>query len=129
MELSPRKQAVLAAVTSAYIKTGEPIGSKALTLLLKNAPSSATLRSEMSELCDALVNKTDLSADEKLSGHAEWMNGLYTKYGDVKPSQAEEIIKREIGAVFEQVLLDAGVYKRDEKGKEAFIRFVCALEK
>ena len=52
MELSPRKQAVLAAVTSAYIKTGEPIGSKALTLLLKNAPSSATLRSEMSELCD-----------------------------------------------------------------------------
>ena len=57
------------------------------------------------------------------------MNGLYTKYGDVKPSQAEEIIKREIGAVFEQVLLDAGVYKRDEKGKEAFMRFVSVLEK
>lgn len=52
MELSPRKQAVLAAVTKAYIETGEPIGSKALTLILKNAPSSATLRSEMSELCD-----------------------------------------------------------------------------
>ena len=129
MELSPRKQAVLAAVTSAYIKTGEPIGSKALTLLLKNAPSSATLRSEMSELCDALVNKTDLSADEKLSGHADWMKELYAKYGDVKPSQAEVIIKREIGAVFEQVLLDAGVYKRDEKGKEAFMRFVSVLEK
>ena len=89
----------------------------------------ARLADEMSELCDALVNKTDLSADEKLSGHAEWMNGLYTKYGDVKPSQAEEIIKREIGAVFEQVLLDAGVYKRDEKGKEAFMRFVSVLEK
>lgn len=52
MELSPRKQAVLAAVTSAYIKTGEPIGSKALTLILKNAPSSATLRNEMNELCE-----------------------------------------------------------------------------
>ena len=89
----------------------------------------ARLADEMSELCDALVNKTDLSVDEKLSGHAEWMNGLYTKYGDVKPSQAEEIIKREIGAVFEQVLLDAGVYKRDEKGKEAFMRFVSVLEK
>ena len=35
MELSPRKQAVLAAVTKAYIKTGEPVGSKALTALLK----------------------------------------------------------------------------------------------
>lgn len=52
MELSPRKQAVLAAVTKAYIKTGEPVGSKALTALLKNAPSAATLRNEMSELCD-----------------------------------------------------------------------------
>lgn len=89
----------------------------------------ARLADEMKKLCDALVNKTDLSADEKLSGHAEWMNGLYAKYGDVKPSQAEEIIKREIGAVFEQVLLDAGVYKRDEKGKEAFMRFVSVLEK
>lgn len=52
MELSPRKQAVLAAVTSAYIKTGEPIGSKALTTVLKNAPSSATIRNEMNELCE-----------------------------------------------------------------------------
>lgn len=52
MELSPRKRAILAAVTKAYIETGEPIGSKALTLMLKNAPSSATLRNEMSELCE-----------------------------------------------------------------------------
>lgn len=52
MELSPRQKAVLAAVTKAYIKTGEPIGSKALMSLLKNAPSSATLRNEMSELCE-----------------------------------------------------------------------------
>lgn len=52
MELSPRKQAVLKAIVKAYIETGEPIGSKNLTLLLKDAPSSATLRNEMSELCE-----------------------------------------------------------------------------
>lgn len=52
MELSPRKQAVLAAVAKTYIKTGEPVGSKALNAILKNSPSSATLRNEMSELCD-----------------------------------------------------------------------------
>lgn len=52
MELSPRKQAVLAAVTKTYIKTGEPVGSKALNAILKNSPSSATLRNEMSELCE-----------------------------------------------------------------------------
>ena len=52
MELSPRKQAVLKAIVTAYIKTGEPVGSKNLTALLENAPSSATLRNEMSELCE-----------------------------------------------------------------------------
>lgn len=51
MELTPRKQAVLKAVVKAYIETGEPIGSKILTELLENAPSSATLRNEMNELC------------------------------------------------------------------------------
>ena len=52
MELSPRKQAVLKAVIKSYIETGEPIGSKNLIALLENAPSSATIRNEMSELCE-----------------------------------------------------------------------------
>lgn len=52
MELTPRKQAVLKAIIKAYIKTGEPIGSKNLVALLENAPSSATIRNEMSELCE-----------------------------------------------------------------------------
>ncbi len=50
MELSPRKKAVLSAIVRSYIETGEPIGSKNLMTLLENAPSSATLRNEMSEL-------------------------------------------------------------------------------
>ena len=63
MELSPRKQAVLAAVTKAYIATGEPVGSKALAAMLKNAPSSATLRNEMSELCElGLLSQPHTSA-------------------------------------------------------------------
>ena len=52
MELTPRKQAVLKAIVKAYTETGEPIGSKNLTALLDNAPSSATLRNEMSDLCE-----------------------------------------------------------------------------
>lgn len=63
MELSPRKQAVLKAIVKAYIETGEPIGSKNLTLLLENAPSSATLRNEMSELCElGLLHQPHTSA-------------------------------------------------------------------
>lgn len=51
MQLSNRKLAVLSAVIKNYIQTGEPVGSKALTELLENAPSSATLRNEMNALC------------------------------------------------------------------------------
>ena len=49
-ELSPRKQAILKAVIDAYIETGEPIGSKALTQNKRFELSSATIRNEMAEL-------------------------------------------------------------------------------
>lgn len=52
MGLTPRKQAVLKAIVKNYIETGEPVGSKMLTGLLENAPSSATLRNEMNALCN-----------------------------------------------------------------------------
>lgn len=51
VELTPRKCAILAAVVKYHIATGEPVGSKWLTGVLENAPSSATLRNEMSDLC------------------------------------------------------------------------------
>lgn len=93
MELSPRKQAVLAAVTKAYIETGEPIGSKALTALLKNAPSAATLRNEMSELCDmGLLAQPHTSAGRipTSSGFKLYVNSLMT------PEKLSDGMKRRI---------------------------------
>ena len=52
MELTPRKKAIIAAIVKAHIEQGEPIGSKLLAQTLDNSPSSATLRNEMSELCE-----------------------------------------------------------------------------
>lgn len=52
MELTPRKKQILAEIVRAHIETGEPIGSKILAARLPNAPSTATLRNEMSELCE-----------------------------------------------------------------------------
>lgn len=46
--LSQRKEKILAAVVEAYIKTGEPVGSKGLAELL--GVSSATVRNEMADL-------------------------------------------------------------------------------
>lgn len=81
MELSPRKQAVLKAVINAYIKSGEPIGSKNLTALLENAPSSATLRNEMSELCElGLLSQPHTSAGRVPThkGYSMYVRSLMT---------------------------------------------------
>ena len=38
-----------------------------------------------------------------------------------------EILLEEIGQVFKNVLVDAGVYKCTEEGREAFSRFIKAV--
>ncbi|MBO6301858.1 MAG: UDP-glucose--hexose-1-phosphate uridylyltransferase [Ruminiclostridium sp.] len=85
----------------------------------------ARLAPELELLEKALVEKADISADEKLAGHAEWLKDVIACHPEADAGNAETILKAEIGAVFEQVLLDAGVYKRDEAGQAAFERFIA----
>ncbi len=49
-ELSERKKLILKAITDAYIRSGEPVGSKYLSEDEQIACSSATIRNEMAEL-------------------------------------------------------------------------------
>ena len=65
---------------------------------------------ELALLKDAILQDRDLRADETLQKHADWAEELKTRY-TFKPENAEEILKQEVGAVFMQVLEDAGVYK------------------
>jgi heat-inducible transcriptional repressor len=51
--LSERKRLILKAIVDAYIRTGEPIGSKALVCALEQAVSSATIRNDMADLAAA----------------------------------------------------------------------------
>ena len=50
MELSARKEKILAAVCGAYVLTGDPVGSKLIAAEL--GVSSATVRNDMAELSD-----------------------------------------------------------------------------
>lgn len=50
MEMDKRKHQILTAVVRAYIRTGEPVGSKALIESGSLGVSSATVRNEMSDL-------------------------------------------------------------------------------
>lgn len=52
MELSKRKELILAAIVEFYIATGEPSGSKLIVTALPFAVSSATVRNEMAELSE-----------------------------------------------------------------------------
>lgn len=45
----------------------------------------------------------------------------------IDASNIDEIIHTEIGLVFQQVLEDAGVYKCTPEGRNAFMKFVDAV--
>lgn len=87
----------------------------------------ARLKNEMELLADAILKGSDLRSDDMLASHADWVEDFLPKYDEVNAENIMDILEKEIGIVFMQVLTDAGVYKRTEEGKEAFLRFVNSL--
>ena len=63
MELSERRQRILAAIVEQFIASGEPVGSKALCNLFELSISSATIRNEMAALAElGLIEQPHTSA-------------------------------------------------------------------
>lgn len=84
----------------------------------------ARLKGEMAELADALVSGKDISANENIAKHREWVDTFKDRYDRIDETNVHQILRDEIGDVFAKILECAGVYKRDEAGKAAFLRFV-----
>lgn len=84
------------------------------------------LKYELSALQDAILQGKDVRADEALKKHADWVDALKEKY-TFTPQNTEQILQQEVGAVFEQVLEDAGVFKCTPEGRNAFLRFCNSL--
>ena len=82
------------------------------------------LKGEMDSLRTALLEGRDIRQDEVLSKHADWVDEFMTRHREFNKDNAEEIIKLEIGLVFSEVLIDAGVYKDDENGRKGMLRFI-----
>ncbi len=87
----------------------------------------ARLKDEMSKLETAILQGLDIRKDEVLSKHADWVDEILTKYDDINKDNIDKIIKKEIGIVFSKVLEHAGVFKRDEKGISAFLKFAGSI--
>ena len=84
------------------------------------------LKGELAALREAILSGSDIRADETLAKHADWVDELKTRH-TFTVENTEQLLRQEVGAVFEQVLEDAGVYKTDKAGREAFLRFVQAV--
>ncbi len=84
------------------------------------------LKGELKQLADAIVAGSDIAADAVLAKHAPWVEELKTRH-TFTADNALDVLLQETGRVFAGVLEDAGVYKNTPAGKEAFLRFVEAV--
>lgn len=82
----------------------------------------ARLKNELAVLGEKMVKGEGLRADPLTASHAEWAERIMQE-NEVTADNVTDILQREVGLVFAQVLEHAGVYKRTEEGKKAFLRF------
>ena len=84
------------------------------------------LKGELTALAEAVAAGKDIRGDEVLGKHADWVDELKQQY-TFTPDNALDLILKETGKVFAQVLEDAGVYKNTPEGRAGFNRFVVAV--
>ncbi len=82
----------------------------------------ARLKSEMELVSSMILAGEKLSSDERTQKHEAWYLAFADKY-EFTEENVMDILHFEIGKTFVRVLEDAGVYKRTEKGMEAFAKF------
>ena len=86
----------------------------------------ARLKEELAAVAKCLATGSGLRVNELTAKHADWAEGFVRKYTITKEN-ALDIVQKETGLVFAQVLEHAGVYKRTAEGKAAFLRFLNAV--
>ena len=84
------------------------------------------LKNELHALKEAILAGEELSQNELLSKHEDWVRELSRRYS-FTGENTMDILLAEVGRVFEQVLEDAGVYKCTPEGRARFLRFVDAV--
>lgn len=78
------------------------------------------LKDELAE-----VGKHILGASNEMKEyHRVWADEIKQNHPEATAENITEIVNQETGRVFARVLEDAGVYKRNKQGQEAFMRFV-----
>lgn len=85
----------------------------------------ARLKDELENLADYLIYPNlNIEREESLIKHIDWFHYLKRKYSNINKNNVDNILKEEVGKKFMSVLEHAGVFKGDDKGRKAFIRFL-----
>lgn len=87
------------------------------------------LKNEMTQI-SALIARGEIEKMKDLSSlaqHYKWAKSFIDDYEEFGPDDVMDILLEEIGQTFTNVLLSCGVFKHDEPGKDAFLRFIYKL--
>lgn len=84
------------------------------------------LDTELNQIIEEMnKEKIYIAEDSDLKKHEDWIKTMRGRYGtNMSADQARQIIRHEVGAKFTNVLEDAGVYKTDDEGRAAFVKFM-----
>jgi UDPglucose--hexose-1-phosphate uridylyltransferase len=83
----------------------------------------ARLIEELNTLKECLIGKENIEKYEELQPFVNWYNYIKDKYMGL-PVDYQEVLRQETGKVFERILSDAGVFKQDSRGLNAFEDFI-----
>lgn len=83
----------------------------------------ARLKEELSAVAQCLVSGKSLREREQTAKHADWAEGFAPQY-HITQDNVFDIVRKEAGLVFARALEHAGVFRRDEMGRAAFLRFL-----
>ena len=83
----------------------------------------ARLKEEMSLLEEAVVSGADISKNEKIAKHLDWINEINSRT-NITAENCEKVLRDEIGKVFADILCQCGVFDRNENGKKQFLKFI-----
>ena len=85
------------------------------------------LQKELDLLEEYIADGGEIASNEQIAKHAEWAADFAPLLRGRSRELVRTVLEEEVGRVFTHVLEDAGVFKRDDAGRAAFLRFIATL--
>lgn len=88
----------------------------------------ARLKKDLEELEAILSSGAKIAEDSPLASHKAWIEDISSRYPvDQLEKKTGEILRREVGLVYANILEQCGVFKATETGLQQFLHFLAAL--